>query len=161
RKAIVMSGTVMLSIFSGLPNPEWPLPTDVAEGFRQHIQDYPASPVAQPAFLADATDVLMRPPAGFRGFTLTVEASAVAPPATYPMYGGLILGGMSILYHGDMGFEEKIYNTAPDSVKAQLGNMTYSQLIVSGSESPISGLQGVDPRLDCHSSTVYEGNTGV
>jgi hypothetical protein len=38
--------------------------------------------------------------------------------------------------------------------------MTYAELLNSGSEAPIDGLEGPDPGLQCESSTEYEGNTG-
>jgi hypothetical protein len=156
-----MSGTVSITIFAGLPNPSWRLSDDDSVRFQQLIPSYPVE-VPTARFEPDGPDVLQRPLAGFRGFTITFQNDDRGG-TRYHTYNRLILEEATGVLRRDLGeraLEQELYATAPPAVVTRLGGMSYAQLITAGPVSLIAGLQGPDHDLQCGSSTLYPGNTG-
>ncbi len=172
-----MTGHVSINMFSGLRNPSWQLSDADASQFQRRVGalDVVAASQLRPqqvyaigaghalgVVAAATTDALMRPPSGFRGFRVVIGDGVSR--TEYQTFDHLVLEtatGVLRRAAADSAFEPQLYSTAPGVVLQQLAGMTYAQLITSGSETPIDRLEGPDHQLQCESSPVFHGDTGL
>jgi hypothetical protein len=157
-----MTGTVLINIFAGVPNPVWQLESADADKFGHLILSYPSlpTPLDHAEFTRDTIDVLGRPRSGFRGFELTLQDDS-GRSALYQTFNRLVFETETeklLQDTADVALEKQLYLTAPADVMKRLDGLTYEALTAPGDETLIDGLQGPDVHLECDSSPTYIGN---
>jgi hypothetical protein len=158
-----MSGArVVLRLFSGLPNPAWLLPQNMADEIRGTLQSLPIrTQVERPeVFRGKPTDPLGRPRSGYRGFQIFADEKARYPE--YEVFSFFVLEHATgrIRTNGTAVPEMIVWRSAPDSVLQRLGNLTFAQVSEPGNEQLIRGVQGAYVDLNCRLGPRYVKNGG-
>ena len=159
-----MSGArVVLRLFSGLPNPSWTLPNNMADDIRRTFQNLPflREPLQPQVIRGKPSDPLGRPRSGYRGFQIFADAQARVPE--YEIFGFLVLENATgrVRTDGTAIAESIVWRSVPDSVLEQLGNVTFAQVSAPGNEQHIQGVQGAYVDLNCGHGPRYVKNGGL
>ena len=156
--------TVMINIFSGLPNPQWTLPPQLAPSVLTKLAALPyvldlkeRAPSVVPQ--GKPSDPIGRPRSGYRGIEIYLESDKSAAPR-FVIFGRLVLERDSVRVRTDIGGEstaQMIYATAPVEILQDIDGMTFAELTMPGEEGPIAGVEGPYVDLNCGVAPPYLG----
>lgn len=164
-----MKAVVTLNLFSGFPDARWKLPAAEARRLFERLQSLPLEAkgfLRKPGY----EDPLDRPRAGYRGFTLTFDHAGQR--RVFEVFDGFVLDRRISRVRRDTGLSmaRELFDSIPkDLVQKYLQGKKYDEIIVSGSEGPITGIdrpkkgRGGPPRrrLRCRTSPRYVGHAGA
>ena len=151
---------VVLRLFSGRPNPEWPLPKDVDDEIVGQLKNLPEQPRPfRPQILrGKPDDVLGRPRSGYQGFEIFPDDESDVP--IFQIYSELVLDRATGRIRSDRTnkWEEVVWRTAPPDVIKDLDNITLAELRTPDNEALIEDVQGAFVRVDCTHGPLYDGS---
>jgi len=155
--------TIVINIFSGRPNPEWPLDHGLADEIRRRINELP--PLPRDHFralgpLGEPADPVGRPRSGFRGIEL-FETTPLQQNPEFVFFGGLVFEPITGLLRSDahLDFAQKLFRTIPVEIHTDLDGMNLQEVMAADEEVPIAGVDGPFVRLPCDHATRYLGSS--
>ena len=153
---------VVLRLFSGLPNPSWPLPRDMADEIRRTFQNLPVQPEAFRPEISRGKpeDPLGRPRSGYRGFQIFADKESRVPE--YEIYSFLVREPATgrVRSNGTSIAEAIVWRSVPQSVLERLGNITLAEATAPTNEQVIRGVMGAYVDLNCARGPRYFKNGG-
>ena len=156
-----MIATVVLELFSGMPNPEWSVGEDVARDILAALEKFP---LERPGYhpIQDYDDPLGRPRSGYRGISIDFEEDK--KHMVFEIFGDLVLDVRSGRVRRDTqkAIEKRMFETVPKVLVAEvLEGMSYEQVIDPGHEAAIEGLKTVPRKLKCARVLSYRGRAST
>jgi hypothetical protein len=164
------SAFVKLRLFSGLPNPRWPLSPAETVRITTGLTRLPLAgsqpvPPLSPRELAEPPrrlvfpDAIGRPRSGYRGFEFSVSDGS-SPAMTFHVYRHLVLEGFSghVRQFSDADeWEKQLWDTAPEEVRMRLAGATFEEVTEPTHEGRIRDLEGPHVDLECEHAPAYVG----
>ena len=153
---------IVLNLFSGRPNQEWPIEKAAADDLVRRLQSIPLQPrTVRPAIRErKPVDFLGRPRSGYRGFEVYADSESFQP--AFQIYGTLVFeqAAQKIRTDNSNQWETFVWRTAPATVLEELDNITLAELQAPEDTDLIAGVEGEYVKLTCTIGPKYVGDTG-